>query len=80
VQVLKIMFGGSAEGISFLSVFLELLAISFSGVYSYASGFPFSAYGEAVFLAVQVAQRTRRHACCPAKHTVAFKETVPNPL
>jgi mannose-P-dolichol utilization defect protein 1 len=48
------MFGGSAEGISFLSVLLELLAISCSGVYSYASGFPFSAYGEAVFLAVQV--------------------------
>jgi mannose-P-dolichol utilization defect protein 1 len=53
-QVFKIMFGGSAEGISFLSVLLELLAISCSGVYSYASGFPFSAYGEAVFLAVQV--------------------------
>ena len=48
------MFGGSAEGISFLSVFLELLAISFCGVYSYSSGFPFSAYGEAVFLAIQV--------------------------
>jgi mannose-P-dolichol utilization defect protein 1 len=47
------MFGGSAEGISFLSVFLELLAISFCGVYSFASGFPFSAYGEAVFLAIQ---------------------------
>jgi len=54
-QVFKIMFGGSAEGISFLSVLLELLAISCSGVYSYASGFPFSAYGEAVFLAVQTA-------------------------
>eukprot|EP00088_Acartia_fossae_P018287 TRINITY_DN20554_c0_g1_i1.p1 TRINITY_DN20554_c0_g1~~TRINITY_DN20554_c0_g1_i1.p1 ORF type:complete len:257 (-),score=51.64 TRINITY_DN20554_c0_g1_i1:438-1208(-) len=54
-QVLKIMFGGSAEGISFMSVLLELLAITFSGVYSYASGFPFSAYGESVFLAVQTA-------------------------
>jgi len=54
-QVLKIMLGGSADGISFLSVLLELLAISFSGVYSYSSGFPFSAYGESVFLAVQTA-------------------------
>jgi len=54
-QVMKIMFGGSAEGISFLSVFLELVAITFSGVYSYASGFPFSAYGESVFLAIQTA-------------------------
>lgn len=54
-QVVKIMFGGSAEGISFLSVFLELLAITLSGVYSYASGFPFSAYGESVFLAIQTA-------------------------
>ncbi|XP_023335998.1 mannose-P-dolichol utilization defect 1 protein [Eurytemora carolleeae] len=54
-QVLKIMFGGSAVGISFLSVFLELLAITCSGVYSFASGFPFSAYGESVFLAFQTA-------------------------
>lgn len=54
-QVFKILFGGSAEGISFLSVFLELLAITLSGLYSYASKFPFSAYGESVFLAVQTA-------------------------
>jgi len=54
-QVLKIMMGGSADGISFLSVLLELLAITFSGVYSFTSGFPFSAYGESVFLAVQTA-------------------------
>jgi len=54
-QVFKIMFGGSAEGISFLSVFLELVAITLSGAYSYGSGFPFSAYGESVFLAIQTA-------------------------
>jgi len=54
-QVLKIVFGGSAEGISFLSVFLELLAITLSGLYSFANKFPFSAYGESVFLAVQTA-------------------------
>lgn len=52
-QVFKIMFGGSAEGISFMSVLLELLAITFAGLYSYAMKFPFSAYGESVFLAAQ---------------------------
>lgn len=52
-QVFKILFSGSAAGISFLSVLLELLAITFSGLYSYASKFPFSAYGESVFLAAQ---------------------------
>jgi len=52
-QVFKILLGGSAEGISFMSVLLELLAITFAGLYSYASKFPFSAYGESVFLAAQ---------------------------
>jgi len=54
-QVLKIMFSGSADGISFLAVLLELIAISVSGLYSFASKFPFSAYGESVFLAIQTA-------------------------
>merc|ERR1711915_443912 len=51
--VLKIAGSGSAEGISFTGVLLELIAITFSGVYSFSSGFPFSAYGESVFLAIQ---------------------------
>ena len=68
------MFGGSAEGISFLSVFLELLAISFCGVYSYSSGFPFSAYGEAVFLAIQVTGKVASfYLICIAKNLNMFK-------
>jgi len=52
-QVLKIAASGSGEGISFTGVLLELVAVTFSGAYSYASGFPFSTYGESVFLALQ---------------------------
>ena len=54
-QLFKIMFGESAEGISFTSVLLELLGITIAGLYSYAMKFPFSAYGESVFLAAQTA-------------------------
>jgi len=54
-QVLKIAQSGSAEGISFIGVLLELVAITFSGGYAYISNFPFSTYGENVFLAVQTA-------------------------
>jgi len=54
-QVIKIGKSGSADGISFLAVILELVAITFSGSYSYSNNFPFSAYGESVFLAVQTA-------------------------
>jgi len=54
-QVLKIAGSGSADGISFTGILLELIAITFSGVYSYSNNFPFSAYGESVFLAIQTA-------------------------
>jgi len=52
-QVFKIAGSGSADGISFTSVLLELIAISFSGAYSFSNNFPFSSYGESVFLAIQ---------------------------
>jgi len=52
-QVLKIAGSGSADGISFTGILLELIAITFSGIYSYSNNFPFSAYGESVFLAIQ---------------------------
>merc|ERR1712183_394729 len=41
------------EGISFIGILLELVAITFSGVYSFSNKFPFSTYGESVFLAIQ---------------------------
>ena len=52
-QVFKIAGSGSADGISFTSVLLELIAITFSGAYSFSNNFPFSSYGESVFLAIQ---------------------------
>jgi len=52
-QILKIIGGWSAAGITFLSVLLELFAITANLAYSFVSGYPFSAWGEACFLAVQ---------------------------
>ena len=52
-QVFKLWSSGSAEGLSFIGILLELIAVTLNGGYSYASGFPFSAYGEAIFLSLQ---------------------------
>jgi mannose-P-dolichol utilization defect protein 1 len=54
-QILKILRGQSAVGITFISVVLELFAITSNLAYSYQNGYPFSAWGEASFLAVQTA-------------------------
>jgi len=52
-QIIKIYRSGSAKGISFLATLLELVAVTASGAYSFSKGFPFSSYGEAVFLALE---------------------------
>jgi len=52
-QLLKIFRARSSAGLSFVGTFLELLAITFTAAYSYAKGFPFSAWGEAPFLLVE---------------------------
>ncbi|CAL8241739.1 unnamed protein product [Merluccius merluccius] len=52
-QILKLMGSKSAEGLSFNSVLLELLAITGTMAYSIANNFPFSAWGEALFLMLQ---------------------------
>ncbi|XP_041840817.1 mannose-P-dolichol utilization defect 1b [Melanotaenia boesemani] len=52
-QILKLMGAKSAEGLSFKSVLLELLAITGTMVYSITNKFPFSAWGEALFLMLQ---------------------------
>lgn len=52
-QILKLMGAKSAEGLSFKSVMLELLAITGTMAYSIANKFPFSAWGEALFLMLQ---------------------------
>ncbi|KAM4713946.1 mannose-P-dolichol utilization defect 1b [Anableps anableps] len=52
-QIIKLMGAKSAEGLSFNSVLLELLAITGTMVYSMSNRFPFSAWGETLFLMFQ---------------------------
>lgn len=52
-QITKILNNKSAEGLNVIAVFFDILAITFSLAYSYVKGFPFSAYGDTVFLALQ---------------------------
>lgn len=54
-QVIKIFKAGSGAGITLFGVLLELLAITFNACYSFRNNFPFSAWGEAIFLAVETA-------------------------
>jgi len=54
-QIIKIWTARSSEGLSFSSQALELCAVSTSVAYSYARRFPFSAYGEGIFLCLQTA-------------------------
>ncbi|CAH1245531.1 MPDU1 [Branchiostoma lanceolatum] len=54
-QVIKILVAKSAEGISIYGVLLELTAITNTLAYSYANKYPFSAYGEALFMLLQTA-------------------------
>lgn len=52
-QVVKIYKNKSSAGINFISVLLDLFAITAMGSYSFTNGFPFSAWGDAVFLGIQ---------------------------
>lgn len=52
-QILKILSNRSAAGINILAVFLEIFAITLNLSYSFVKGFPFSAWGDSSFLAVQ---------------------------
>ncbi|XP_019732984.1 mannose-P-dolichol utilization defect 1 protein-like [Hippocampus comes] len=52
-QIVKLMGAKSAAGVSFLSLLGELLAITGSLAYSVAHSFPFSAWGEALFVMLQ---------------------------
>lgn len=54
-QVLKIFKAKSGAGITVVGVILELLAITFNSCYSIRNNFPFSAWGEAIFLAIETA-------------------------
>jgi mannose-P-dolichol utilization defect protein 1 len=52
---MKILKNKSADGLSIVSIFLDLIAITFHMSYSFVSGFPFSAWGDGTFLAIQTA-------------------------
>lgn len=52
-QVLKILNSKSGEGINIVGVVLDLLAISFHLSYNFMHGYPFSAWGDSTFLAIQ---------------------------
>ncbi|XP_063617907.1 mannose-P-dolichol utilization defect 1 protein homolog [Cydia splendana] len=54
-QILKILGSKSAKGINVYGVYLELFAITANFAYSYVMSFPFSAWGEGTFLAIQTA-------------------------
>lgn len=52
-QVVKILNSKSGEGINIVGVVLDLLAISFHLSYNFMHGYPFSAWGDSTFLAIQ---------------------------
>lgn len=54
-QVFKIFGAKSGAGLAIFGVRLELLAITFNACYSFRNNFPFSAWGEAIFLAIETA-------------------------
>ncbi|KAI9554430.1 hypothetical protein GHT06_019702 [Daphnia sinensis] len=54
-QILKLFNAKSGEGINLTAIFMELFAISANMAYSFRNEFPFSAWGEGFFLAVQTA-------------------------
>jgi mannose-P-dolichol utilization defect protein 1 len=54
-QVIKILSARSGAGISVLGVLLEVLAISFNASYSFAKKYPFTAWGESLFLLFETA-------------------------
>jgi len=52
-QILKLLAAKSAAGLSVTALYAELAAITFGMAYSVQMDFPFSAWGEALFLSLQ---------------------------
>ncbi|XP_045458695.1 mannose-P-dolichol utilization defect 1 protein homolog [Melitaea cinxia] len=72
-QILKILGSKSAEGINIYGVYLELFAITANFAYSYVMNFPFSAWGEGTFLAIQtaiIAALVLHYGGAPVKATI----------
>ena len=59
-QVFKLLGAKSAEGLSLQSVMLELVALTGTVVYSITNNFPFSSWGEALFLTPRILFSTER--------------------
>uniref|UniRef100_A0A1A9WWA0 Mannose-P-dolichol utilization defect 1 protein homolog n=1 Tax=Glossina brevipalpis TaxID=37001 RepID=A0A1A9WWA0_9MUSC len=67
-QIMKIYKHKSAEGVSFIAVSLDLIAITSHMAYSYVNNYPFSAWGDTSFLAFQtliIAELILYYQCCP---------------
>lgn len=54
-QIMKIMKTQSGEGISVTSVLMELMGMTATAAYSYAQRYPFSSWGEGLFLMLETA-------------------------
>lgn len=54
-QILKLLANKSGAGINIFAVFFEIIAISLNLSYNVVKGFPFSAWGDVGFLAIQTA-------------------------
>eukprot|EP00731_Ephydatia_muelleri_P030236 Em0021g759a len=53
-QIIKIISAGSVENLAYSAFLLELIACMFTSAYNYANGFPFSTWGETLFITIQV--------------------------
>jgi len=54
-QIVKILRAGSAKGLSFVSITLEIAAAVSAFSYNFVNEYPFSSYGDSAFLAAQTA-------------------------
>jgi len=52
-QIVKLIKAGSGVGLSLLSLFMEMLAVTFTMSYAVHKQFPFSSWGEALFMTIQ---------------------------
>lgn len=52
-QIIKVIQASSAEGLSLMSFFAELVATTGTAAYSILKNYPFSTWGEACFMSVQ---------------------------
>merc|ERR1719427_1296267 len=59
-QIQKIVAAKSGQGISFLSTLMELVVYTATFAYCYAKEFPFSSYGDSIFVMFQTLRISNR--------------------